>query len=139
MLIWYFSNNLDIYDYVWKLPEQHLSVWFFSNPGDKIYSCWNLMKPGSQSGTYHFPNAMAAKICCNIIVLKWCVYWWTALICILYFTVMCNVMAHCNGTVIWTVMCTERSGLGLGFVDHTEPWICSINLQVCGVWPMIND
>ena len=26
MLIWYFSNNLDIYDYVGKLPEQHFSV-----------------------------------------------------------------------------------------------------------------
>ena len=36
MLIWYFSNNLDIYDYVGKLPEQHFSVWFFSNPGDKM-------------------------------------------------------------------------------------------------------
>jgi hypothetical protein len=36
MLIWYFSNNLDIYDYVGKLPEQHFSVWLFSNPGDKI-------------------------------------------------------------------------------------------------------
>ena len=36
MLIWYFSNNLDIYDYVGKLPEHHFSVWLFSNPGDKI-------------------------------------------------------------------------------------------------------
>ena len=36
MLIWYFSNNLDIYDYVGKLPEQHFSVWLFSNLGDKI-------------------------------------------------------------------------------------------------------
>ena len=26
MLIWYFSNNLDIYDYIRKLPEQHFSV-----------------------------------------------------------------------------------------------------------------
>ena len=34
MLIWYLSNNLDIYDYVGKLPEQHFSVWLFSNPGD---------------------------------------------------------------------------------------------------------
>ena len=33
-----FFNNLDInyYDYVGKLPEQHFSVWLFSNPGDKI-------------------------------------------------------------------------------------------------------
>ena len=36
MLIWYFSNNLDINDYVGKLPEQHFSVGLFSNPGDKI-------------------------------------------------------------------------------------------------------
>ena len=36
MLMWYFSNNLDIYDYVGKLPKQHFSVWLFSNPGDKI-------------------------------------------------------------------------------------------------------
>ena len=31
-----FFNYLDIYDYVGKLPEQHFSVWLFSNPGDKI-------------------------------------------------------------------------------------------------------
>ena len=31
-----FSNNLDIYEYVGKLSEQHFSVWLFSNPGDKI-------------------------------------------------------------------------------------------------------
>ena len=36
MLIWYFSNNLDIYDYVGKLPKQHFSVRLFSNPGDNI-------------------------------------------------------------------------------------------------------
>ena len=36
MLIWYFPNNLYIYDYVGKLPEQYFSVWLFSNPGDKI-------------------------------------------------------------------------------------------------------
>ena len=36
MLIWYFSNNLDIYDYVGKLPKQHFSVQLFSNPGDKL-------------------------------------------------------------------------------------------------------
>ena len=35
MLIWYFSNNHDIYDYVGKMSEQHFSVWLFSNPGDK--------------------------------------------------------------------------------------------------------
>ena len=37
MLIWYFPNNLDIFDYVGKLPEQHFSVWLFSNPGNKIF------------------------------------------------------------------------------------------------------
>ena len=31
-----FSNNLDLYNYIGKLPEQHFSVWLFSNPGDKI-------------------------------------------------------------------------------------------------------
>ena len=36
MFIWYFSNILDVYDYVGKLPYQHFSVWLFSNPGDKI-------------------------------------------------------------------------------------------------------
>ena len=36
MLIWNFSINLDIYDHVGKLPEQHFSVWLFFNPGDKI-------------------------------------------------------------------------------------------------------
>ena len=36
MLIWYFSNYLDIYDYVGELPKQHFSVWLLSNPGDKI-------------------------------------------------------------------------------------------------------
>ena len=36
MLIWYFSNNLDIYDYVGILPEQLFSVWLFSNAGDNI-------------------------------------------------------------------------------------------------------
>ena len=54
MFIWYFSNNLDINDYVGKLLEQHFSVWLFSNPGDKILfllkfneamiSEWNITK-----------------------------------------------------------------------------------------------
>ena len=54
MLIWYFSNNLDIYHYVGKLPEQHFSVWLFFNPGDTILfllkfyeariSEWNIYK-----------------------------------------------------------------------------------------------
>ena len=32
----FFPHNLDIYYYVGKLPEQHSSVWLFSNPGDKL-------------------------------------------------------------------------------------------------------
>ena len=36
MLIWCFSNNLDIYNNVGKLTEQHFSVRLFSNPGDNI-------------------------------------------------------------------------------------------------------
>ena len=36
MLIWYFSNNLDIYYNFEKLPEQHFRVWLFFNPGDKV-------------------------------------------------------------------------------------------------------
>ena len=31
-----FSNKLDIYNYVGKLPEKHFSVWLFSHPGDNI-------------------------------------------------------------------------------------------------------
>ena len=31
-----FFNDIDIYNYVGKLPEHHFSVWLFSNPGDKI-------------------------------------------------------------------------------------------------------
>ena len=51
-----FFNNLDIYDYVAKLAEQHFSVWLFSNPGDNILfllklnevriSEWNIHKIG---------------------------------------------------------------------------------------------
>ena len=36
MLIGYSSDNRDIYYYIGKLPEQHFSVWLFSNPEDKI-------------------------------------------------------------------------------------------------------
>ena len=36
MLIWYFSNNLDIYYYVGKLPNQNFNARLFSNPGDKL-------------------------------------------------------------------------------------------------------
>ena len=38
MLIWYFSNNLDKYDYVGKLLEQHFCVSLFSNPWTKLLS-----------------------------------------------------------------------------------------------------
>ena len=51
MLIWYFPNNLNIYEYVGKLLEQHFSVCLYSNPGTKCLSCWNRLKPGSQRGT----------------------------------------------------------------------------------------
>ena len=36
MLVLNFSNNPDIYGHVGHKPEQHLIVWLFSNPGDKI-------------------------------------------------------------------------------------------------------
>ena len=36
MLIWHFSMDPDIYNYVGKLPKQHFNVWLFSNPGEKI-------------------------------------------------------------------------------------------------------
>ena len=49
MLIWYFPNNLDLYDYVGKLPEQH---------------CWNLLKPESQSWRNVWKNEY-------IIILLW--------------------------------------------------------------------
>ena len=35
MLMWYFSNNLDIYECVGKLAEQHFTVWLFYNQEDK--------------------------------------------------------------------------------------------------------
>ena len=34
MLNWYFSNNLDIYDYVGKVLAQNFSVWLFSIQGN---------------------------------------------------------------------------------------------------------
>ena len=36
MLVGHFSNNLEIGGYIGKLLEEHLNVWLFSNPGDKI-------------------------------------------------------------------------------------------------------
>ena len=94
MLIWYFSNNLDIYEYVVKLPKQHFSVQLFSNPGDKILfllkfneariSELNLTIVNKRSGFFQipFPGRMGGgrrgsesvfvkqitlkKSCCNI-------------------------------------------------------------------------
>ena len=122
MVFWQFSNLIIYVQIVVKIPDQHLNVCLFSNPGDKdqnrwrttgqicpvlstrlwtlspgldsnhtlkcwsgifltiltymimlenyqnnisvygwspiqgtrLYSCWNLMKPGSQSGTYEW-------------------------------------------------------------------------------------
>ena len=58
MLIWYFSNNLYVYDYVGKLQEQNFSVWLFSNQGIYFFfllkfnesriSEWNVLKDGIQ-------------------------------------------------------------------------------------------
>ena len=43
LLILYFSNNFDIFDYVGKLPEQHITVWLFSNSnlGDILFLLFN--------------------------------------------------------------------------------------------------
>ena len=36
MLFWQFSNRIIYVKIVGKIPDQHLSVWSFSNPGDKV-------------------------------------------------------------------------------------------------------
>ena len=36
MLFWQFSNVIICVKIVGKIPDQHLSVWLFSNPGDKV-------------------------------------------------------------------------------------------------------
>ena len=36
MLFWQFSNIITYVNIVGKIPDQHLSVWLFSNPGDKV-------------------------------------------------------------------------------------------------------
>ena len=36
MLFWQFSNIIIYVKIVGKIPDQHLSVWLFSNPGDKV-------------------------------------------------------------------------------------------------------
>ena len=68
MLIWYFSNKLDIYDYVGKLPEQHFSVWLLYNPGDKILfllkfneariSEWNIYINNVINSTYYLERGL---------------------------------------------------------------------------------
>ena len=133
MLFWQFSNIIAYVKIVGKIPAQHLSVWLFSNPGDKVqilvestgqiflvvlhlfwtlspgfenfhtfkywsgifptiltymimlencqnnilvygfspiqgtkyYSCWNLVKPGSQSGTYIYWRFQVKMFCSN--------------------------------------------------------------------------
>ena len=44
MLIWCFFDDLEIYDYVGKLPKQHFSLFLFSNPGNKILLLWKFNK-----------------------------------------------------------------------------------------------
>ena len=36
-LFWQFSNIIIYVKIVGKIPDQHLSVWLFSNPGDKVH------------------------------------------------------------------------------------------------------
>ena len=36
MLFWQRSNKLVYVTIVGKIPDQHLNVWLFSNPGDKV-------------------------------------------------------------------------------------------------------
>ena len=36
MLFWQFSNIIIYVKIVGKIPDQHLSIWLFSNPGDKV-------------------------------------------------------------------------------------------------------
>ena len=36
ILFWQFSNKIIYVKIVGNLPDQHLNVWLFSNPGDKV-------------------------------------------------------------------------------------------------------
>ena len=77
MLISYFYNNLDIYDYVGKLPKLNFSVWLFSNPEDKILfllkfneariSKWNIyiffLKKINHGITYELPFEIQNLLC----------------------------------------------------------------------------
>ena len=40
MLLWQFSNIIIYVKIVGKIPDQHLNVWVFSNPGDKVQKRW---------------------------------------------------------------------------------------------------
>ena len=147
MLFWQFSNIFIYVKIVGKITDQHLSVWLFSNPGDKyqicpfvlhlfwnlspgfennytlkcwfgifptiftyiimlencqinisvygcssiqgtqFYSCWNLMKPGSQSGTYAFTicNHYVHSIYCAINMCNHYMHWLFALALCIHF------------------------------------------------------
>ena len=74
MLIWYFSNNLDIYDYVAKLPEQQFSVWAFSNPGDKILFLLKFNE--ARISEWNLYNEVAEVEQVSPLSLKRCVYAW---------------------------------------------------------------
>ena len=66
MLFWQLSNIIIYVKIVGKLPKQHLSVWLFSNPGDKILFLlkfnearileWNLRKKESCFGRSATPG-----------------------------------------------------------------------------------
>ena len=71
MLIWYFSNNLDICYFVGKMPEEYFSVWLFSKPGDKIlfmlkfneariseWNVWEHFNDLAQTFTIEFKNIL---------------------------------------------------------------------------------
>ena len=42
MLSWQFSNIIKYFKIVGKIPDQHLNVWLFSNPGDKVQKGWRI-------------------------------------------------------------------------------------------------
>ena len=43
MLFWQFSNKITYITIVGKILYQHLNVWIFSNPGDKVQKRWRTM------------------------------------------------------------------------------------------------
>ena len=60
-------------EYVGKLPEQHFSVWLFSNPGDQILfllklsearaSEWNLSTSSSNLYQSYYPHRSRELVC----------------------------------------------------------------------------